>query len=70
MEQKEKRGQRVGSDRKLSVLSKEREIIEMQKDGEGGLSDKDRARAKRREKESRNIWSAAQEQTRSQDQET
>lgn len=55
MEQKEKRGQRVGSDRKLSVLSKEREIIEMQKDGEGGLSDKDRARAKRREKESRNI---------------
>ena len=48
MEQKEKRGQRVGSDRKLSVLSKEREIIEMQKDGEGGLSDKDRARAKRR----------------------
>ena len=39
MEQKEKRGQRVGSDRKLSLLSKEREIVEMQKDGEGELSD-------------------------------
>lgn len=43
MEQKEKRGQGVGSERKLSLLGKEREIVEMQKDGEGGLSEKDRA---------------------------